>query len=171
MIDLFFAWEPLPFTLVTEHLFRRDYLSSKRDFCSPALVNAILALSERYLDFPGAEEAGTAWSSLGDGFAKEARQALITEAEDGWESENVENKKRLATRDLPSVQALGLLAMREMRWGRKTAASMLSEEAIERAEKEITSHEDDAYDALDEKNPETCAAWAVTLTGLMTLIR
>lgn len=151
LLDLFFAWEVVPFYLVYEPLFRRDYAEGRHGFCSPALVNAIMSLASRHLTADEAIQWGGSSSSLGECFFQESANHLAGEG--------------LAP-TLASIQALGLLAVRDICCGREAEAESMVLEALER----ITEMDlDDASPEAGEK--DYCAARAATLSGVLSLAR
>lgn len=108
LVDALRTWDYLPFCLFSEDLFMRDYESGSTQFCSSALLHAVLALSTRLIN-EGSDEAGllpSGWlrSQL---FADEAR-ALVKEAGQ--------------YPSLPDIQALGLLSLYHLRCGREVKA-------------------------------------------------
>ncbi|OIW30459.1 hypothetical protein CONLIGDRAFT_279533 [Coniochaeta ligniaria NRRL 30616] len=114
LLGLFFSWEFPPFTMVSEELFLRDYFQGGRQFCSPALVNAIACVATRYLEPDGATSSGDA-HLLGEQFFSEAKGLLVYEAQ---------------LPNLPSIQTFALLAVREMSCGRELEAQELCLQAV-----------------------------------------
>lgn len=150
LIELFFAWEVVPFSMVCQHLFLRDYADGSRDFCSPALVSAIMSLASLHLanDEVTRSAESSSWSER---FFHESTSILAAEG--------------LAT-TLPSIQALGLLALREMCCGREAQAESLVLGALDG----IAAM--DPEDAGPEGREEDYyAARAITLSGVLSLSR
>lgn len=114
LLGLFFSWEFPPFTMVSQDLFLRDYRSGGRRFCSPALVNAVASVATRYLEPTQTTSPGDAYL-LGEQFFAEAKGLLVLEAQ---------------IPNLPSIQALALLAVREMSCGRELEAQELCLQAL-----------------------------------------
>jgi hypothetical protein len=114
LIGLFFSWEFPPFTMVSQELFLRDYHSGGRQFCSPALVNAIASVATRYMEPDKMTSTGDA-HLLGEQFFSESKGLLVLDAQ---------------IPNLPSIQAFALLAMREMSCGRELEAQELCLQAV-----------------------------------------
>jgi hypothetical protein len=51
LIDLYFTWEQPWYPVVNEHLFRHSERANGR-YCSPLLLNSIMAVGSRYSDGP-----------------------------------------------------------------------------------------------------------------------
>jgi len=118
LVELFFTLELVPFSLVTKTLFLRDYASGRRGFCSPALVNAVMSLSSRQLTDDETSQFGGP-VALSQRFAQESRFLLDIDPLAGG---------------LPDIQALGLLAVREIYCGQQDDAEALLVAALDRAE-------------------------------------
>jgi hypothetical protein len=114
LIELFFSWEFPPFTMVSQELFLRDYHSGGRQFCSPALVNALASVATRYLEHNESNSPADA-HLLGEQFFNAAKGMLVLEAQ---------------VSNLPSIQTLALLAVREMSCGREREAQDLCLRAL-----------------------------------------
>ena len=108
LLSLYFCWEYPVFTIISEHYFRNDMRDGRRRYCSPLLVNAILAVACRLSNRPEAQsdfESRTA----GDDFFNEAEELLA----------------RDSTPDVTTVQALGIMSNREASFGREDRGWML----------------------------------------------
>ncbi|KAI5867012.1 fungal-specific transcription factor domain-containing protein [Durotheca rogersii] len=113
LLTMYFNWHYPYFTTLSRKLFYRDFLSgrsnigpNKTAYCSPLLVNAMLALGCHFSDAPCAyATVGDSWTK-GDHFFAEAKRLIV----DNDEYE----KPRLAT-----VQALALMSVREAGCGRE----------------------------------------------------
>ncbi|KAB5546840.1 hypothetical protein GE09DRAFT_967025 [Coniochaeta sp. 2T2.1] len=114
LIELFFCWEFPPFTMVCQEFFLRDYFDGGRQFCSPALVNAIASVATRYMEPDKVTSSGDAYL-LGEQFFSESKGLLILESQ---------------VPNLPSIQTFALLAMREMSFGRELEAQELCLQAV-----------------------------------------
>jgi hypothetical protein len=148
LIGLFFSWEFPPFTMVSQELFMRDYFQNKSDFCSSALVNAIASLATRYLE--ETEEVGEAYI-LGERFFRESRKLLVLEAR---------------TPNLPSIQAFGLLALRELSCGRECEAQTLCLQALH-----CVARLADEDMGVQNKTKDFIAAYSTAVSGVLTLAR
>ncbi|KAK4544368.1 Nitrogen assimilation transcription factor nit-4 [Oleoguttula mirabilis] len=114
LLNMYFTWHYTYFTTLSKTLFYRDFLLGqppettrrKTYYCSPLLVNAILALGCHFTSHSGAREDPEDSATAGDHFFKEAKRLIM---------ENDEHEKpRLAT-----VQALALMSVREAGCGRE----------------------------------------------------
>lgn len=114
LLNMYFTWHYTYFTTLSKTLFYRDFLlgkpppTAKRKtyYCSPLLVNAILALGCHFTSHSGARLNPDDSATAGDHFFKEAKRLIM---------ENDEHEKpRLTT-----VQALALMSVREAGCGRE----------------------------------------------------
>ncbi|KAI9878753.1 MAG: hypothetical protein M1830_010606 [Pleopsidium flavum] len=114
LMHMYFTWHYTYFTTLSKHLFDRDFhlgrppqeSRRKTEYCTPLLVNAMLALGCHFTSWPAARADPQDSASAGDHFFKEAKRLIL---------ENDEHEKpRLAT-----VQALALMSVREAGCGRE----------------------------------------------------
>jgi hypothetical protein len=113
LLALYFCWEyPICATVSQEH-FMDDFRKGRRRYCSSLLVNALSALASRFSDQPGIKRAGG--SNAGDDFFEEAGRLL-----------NEENDYH----ELTTIQALGVMSIREASCGRIRQSLYLSAESI-----------------------------------------
>jgi hypothetical protein len=114
LLNMYFTWHYTYFTTLSKTLFYRDFLLGRPPptarrrtyYCSPLLVNAILALGCHFTSHSGARENPDDSATAGDHFFKEAKRLIM---------ENDEHEKpRLTT-----VQALALMSVREAGCGRE----------------------------------------------------
>ncbi|KAK5117418.1 Nitrogen assimilation transcription factor nit-4 [Meristemomyces frigidus] len=114
LLNMYFTWHYAYFTTLSKTLFYRDFLLGrpphtarrKTYYCSPLLVNAILAVGCHFTSHLGAREIPEDSGTAGDHFFKEAKRLIM---------ENDEHEKpRLTT-----VQALALMSVREAGCGRE----------------------------------------------------
>ncbi|KAL8993198.1 MAG: hypothetical protein Q9169_006529 [Polycauliona sp. 2 TL-2023] len=114
LLNMYFTWHYTYFTTLSKSLFYRDFLlgmpppGTRRttEYCTPLLVNAMLALGCHFTSWPAARANELVSATAGDHFAKEAKRLLM---------ENDEHESpRLAT-----VQALALMSVREAGCGRE----------------------------------------------------
>jgi hypothetical protein len=150
LIGLFFTWEFPLFTMVSQKLFLRDYYHGSRDFCSPALVNAISALATRYMKPDLATSPGDV-DLLGETFFRESLGLLVREAR---------------VHNLTSVQAFALLAVREMSCGRELEAQELCLQAI----RLLRSFDLESLTTRGELT-EHLSSRSLTFSGLLSLIQ
>ncbi|KAF2723790.1 hypothetical protein K431DRAFT_282484 [Polychaeton citri CBS 116435] len=114
LLNMYFTWHYTYFTTLSKSLFYRDFLlgrppphaKRKTQYCTPLLVNAILALGCHFTSHGGAREVTDDSATAGDHFFREAKRLI---------KENDEHEKpRLTT-----VQALALMSVREAGCGRE----------------------------------------------------
>ncbi|KAK6827961.1 hypothetical protein PG989_005158 [Apiospora arundinis] len=113
LMNMYFNWHYPYFATLSKNLFYQDFfrgkpkgLPFKTTYCSPLLVNAMLALGCHFTDVDGAfANSGDSWTK-GDHFFAECKRLIV----DNDEYE----KPRLTT-----VQALALMSVREAGCGRE----------------------------------------------------
>ncbi|KAK1759355.1 putative nitrogen assimilation transcription factor nit-4 [Echria macrotheca] len=113
LMNMYFAWHYPYFTTLSKTMFYRDFLRGKPTsqprttvYCSPLLVNAMLALGCHFTNVAGAFAMPGDSRTKGDHFFAEAKRLIV---------ENDEYEKpRLTT-----VQALALMSVREAGCGRE----------------------------------------------------
>ncbi|KAF2188288.1 hypothetical protein K469DRAFT_748615 [Zopfia rhizophila CBS 207.26] len=114
LMNMYFCWHYTFFTTLSKSLFYRDFLlgkpppGSKRktEYCTPLLVNAMLALGCHFTSWPAARAVRDDSATAGDHFFKEAKR-LILEGD-------LHEVPALTT-----VQALALMSVREAGCGRE----------------------------------------------------
>ncbi|KAH9827591.1 Nitrogen assimilation transcription factor nit-4 [Teratosphaeria destructans] len=114
LLNMYFTWHYTYFTTLSKTSFYKDFLLGKPPantrrktwYCTPLLVNAMLALGCHFTSHAGAREDPEDSATAGDHFFKEAKRLIL---------ENDEHEKpRLTT-----VQALALMSVREAGCGRE----------------------------------------------------
>lgn len=113
LLNMYFTWHYTYFATLSKSLFFRDFFHGKREdgsiqpeYCTPLLVNAMLALGCHFTSSPAARSDPNDPSTAGDHFFKEAKRLIV--GNDEFEH------PRLAT-----VQALALMSVREAGCGRE----------------------------------------------------
>ncbi|KAF1919600.1 fungal-specific transcription factor domain-containing protein [Ampelomyces quisqualis] len=114
LISLYFCWHYSFFTTLAKNLFLREFAlghpppgSTRRMlYCTPLLVNAMLALGCHFSSWPGARADRDDSATAGDHFFRETKR-LIMEGD----------LHEVAA--LPTVQALALMSVREAGCGRE----------------------------------------------------
>jgi hypothetical protein len=113
LLNMYFTWHYTYFTTLSKSLFFRDFRkgcpsgpSRNTEYCTPLLVNAMLALGCHFTGLPAARENKDDAATAGDHFFREAKHIIM--ANDEYE------KPKLAT-----VQALALMSVREAGCGRE----------------------------------------------------
>lgn len=103
LLALYFCWEYPTFASLSKEHFLRDYAHGRHRYCSPILVNALLALGCRFSTQPNTRANPNEPRTSGDHFFKEALRLLYKETNN---------------HTLTSIQALGIMSIREASCGR-----------------------------------------------------
>ena len=104
---MYFCWHYPYFTTLSKELFYRDFLQgTPSQYCSPILVNAMLALGCHFSSKPAARADPDDSGTTGDHYFAEAKRLI-------YENEEFANAK------LCTVQALALMSVREAGCGRE----------------------------------------------------
>ncbi|EHY52842.1 hypothetical protein HRR83_007606 [Exophiala dermatitidis] len=107
-MNMYFCWHYAFFTTLAKELFYRDFLTGKSSqYCSPLLVNVMLALGCHFSTRPSARADPDDSSTTGDHFFAEAKRLL-------YENDEFANAK------ICTVQALALMSVREAGCGRES---------------------------------------------------
>jgi hypothetical protein len=114
LLNMYFCWHYAFFTTLSKNLFWADFQKGKpppgskrkSEYCSPLLVNAMLALGCHFTSRPGSRAVRDDSATAGDHFFKEAKR-LILEGD-------LHEVPALTT-----VQALALMSVREAGCGRE----------------------------------------------------
>ncbi|KAI9880982.1 MAG: hypothetical protein M1830_009476 [Pleopsidium flavum] len=105
LMGLYFCWQHPFYVLFSKECFLHDMARGRSKYCSPLLVNALLAAACAYSDRPEARTNPNDPKTAGDQFFAEARRLL-------FENENS---------SLTAVQALALMGSREASCGRDSS--------------------------------------------------
>ncbi|PSR84446.1 fungal-specific transcription factor domain-domain-containing protein [Coniella lustricola] len=103
LLMLYFCWEYPTFASLSKEHFLKDFQAGRPRFCSPMLVNAILALGCRFSRQPSTLANPDDPYSSGDHFFKECQRLYDQEDEH---------------HNLTTIQALGIMSIREASCGR-----------------------------------------------------
>ncbi|KAI8950097.1 hypothetical protein F4801DRAFT_361867 [Xylaria longipes] len=103
LLALYFCWEYPTFASLSKEHFLRDYVQGRHRYCSPILVNALLALGCRFSTQPNTRANPNEPRTSGDHFFKESLRLLYRQT----------NHHTLTT-----IQALGIMSIREASCGR-----------------------------------------------------
>ncbi|KAI8942434.1 Nitrogen assimilation transcription factor nit-4 [Plenodomus lindquistii] len=114
LISMYFCWHYSFFTTLSKNLFLQEFRLGKpapgsgrrMHYCTPLLVNAMLALGCHFTSWPAARAVRDDSATAGDHFFKEAKRLIMEE--DLHE-----------VPDLATVQALALMSVREAGCGRE----------------------------------------------------
>lgn len=160
LMTLYFTWHYPYFTTLSKPMFQRDFARGRHamptkgiGFCSPLLVNAMLALGCHFSNVPGAYAVPGDSSTKGDHFFAEAKRLIF---------ENGEYERSRQT----TVQALALMSVREAGCGREAAGWVYSGMSFRMAH-DIGLHFDDARATSDREHldDETVDARRITFWG------
>lgn len=121
LLNMYFTWHYTYFTTLSKSLFYRDFflgkpppdIRRKTEYCTPLLVNAMLALGCHFSSWPAARSDPSDSATAGDHFFKEAKRLILVNDE--------HENPRLAT-----VQALALMSVREAGCGREAKGWLYS---------------------------------------------
>lgn len=103
LLALYFCWEYPTFASLSKEHFIKDFMEGRPRFCSSMLVNALLALGCRFSTKPNTRTNPDDPRTSGDHFFKECQRLLNQE----------QNHHKLTT-----IQALGIMSIREASCGR-----------------------------------------------------
>ena len=114
LLNMYFAWHYTYFTTLSKSLFYRDFqrgktghdVKRKTTYCTPLLVNAMLALGCHFTSWPQARADPRDSATAGDHFFREAKRLIL-------ENDEHENPR------LTTVQAFALMSVREAGCGRE----------------------------------------------------
>ena len=113
LLNMYFTWHYTYFATLSKSLFFRDFWRGKRkdgstqsEYCTPLLVNAMLALGCHFTSWSASRNDPNDPSTAGDHFFKEAKRLIVEN--DEFESPG-----------LATVQALALMSVREAGCGRE----------------------------------------------------
>ncbi|KAI1624684.1 fungal-specific transcription factor domain-containing protein [Exophiala viscosa] len=107
-MNMYFCWHYAFFTTLAKELFYRDFLTGQTSqYCSPLLVNVMLALGCHFSSRPAARADPDDSGTTGDHFFAEAKRLL-------YDNDEFANAK------LCTVQALALMSVREAGCGHES---------------------------------------------------
>ena len=117
LLTLYFCWEYPTFASLSKEHFLMDFRTNRWRFCSPLVVNCLLALGSRFSTHPEARKNSQDSLTAGDHFFDEAKSILEQQVEPNQ----------------LTVQALGLMSIREASCGRNTNSWFYSGQSIRMA--------------------------------------
>ncbi|KAK0390572.1 hypothetical protein NLU13_0076 [Sarocladium strictum] len=103
LLALYFCWEYPTFASLSKEHFLRDFQDGRHRYCSPILVNALLALGCRFSTQPMTRANPNDPYTSGDHFFKESQRLFYQENDH---------------HSLTTIQALGIMSIREASCGR-----------------------------------------------------
>lgn len=143
LLALYFCWEYPTFASLSKEHFLRDFQDGRQRYCSPILVNALLALGCRFSTQPKTRENPNDPYSSGDHFFKEALRLLNDDSDH---------------HSLTVIQALGIMSIREASCGRDSESWYYSGQSIRLAIEMGLHHTPDTGD-LDELAVQSATFW------------
>lgn len=103
LLALYFCWEYPTFASLSKEHFLQDFRDGRHRYCSPILVNALLALGCRFSTQPMTRANPNDPYTSGDHFFKESQRLFNQETDH---------------HNLTTIQALGIMSIREASCGR-----------------------------------------------------
>lgn len=152
LMALYFCWEYPTFASLNKEHFLEDYRTGNQRYCSSLLINAILALGCRFSDQVQSQLNTQDSDSAGDKFFAEAKRLLDAETD---------------RHVLTTIQALGLLSIREVSCGRSSESLFYSGQSIRLAIEMGLHHEPENEESADAQ--EDNAVQSATFWGAFSL--
>ncbi|KAF3759972.1 regulation of conidiation [Cryphonectria parasitica EP155] len=149
LLMLYFCWEYPTFASLSKEHFLKDFQAGRQRFCSPMLVNALLALGCRFSRQPSTLANPDDPYSSGDHFFTEC-QRLYHQEEDHH--------------SLTTIQALGIMSIREASCGRDSESWYYAGQSIRLAIEMGLHHVSNASG-----DPDEVAVQAATFWGAFSL--
>lgn len=144
LLALYFCWEYPTFASLSKEHFLKDFFEGRTRFCSSILVNALLALGCRFSSQPATRANPNDPYTSGDHFFKEC-QRLFYQEEDHH--------------TLTTIQALGIMSIREASCGRDSESWYYAGQSIRLAiEMGLHQLQDDGRDD-DESAVQAATFW------------
>lgn len=135
VLNLYFCWEYPTLTSLSREHFLADFREGRKKFCSPLLVNSLLALGSRFSDRPGLRSSTDDPFTAGDQFFKEAERIFW-----GLDRHN----------ELTTIQALGAMAIREASCGRDDKSRYYAGQSL-RLTLEMGLHRPESHSGTDDE--------------------
>ncbi|KAM0340761.1 hypothetical protein ACHAPU_010352 [Fusarium lateritium] len=148
LLTLYFCWEYPTFASLSKEHFLHDFQDTRNRYCSPILVNALLALGCRFSTHPMSRANPNDPYTSGDHFFKEALRLLAQETDH---------------HTLTTIQALGIMSIREASCGRDSESWYYAGQSI-RLAIEMGLHR-----IMDEGDEDELAVQAATFWGAFAL--
>ena len=144
LLSLYFCWEYPTFASLSKEHFLKDFAEGRPRFCSPILVNALLALGCRFSSQPSTRANPDDPYTSGDHFFKESQRLFYQEHDH---------------HTLTTIQALGIMSIREASCGRDSESWYYAGQSIRLAiEMGLHQLEDDGNDD-DESAVQAATFW------------
>ncbi|KAI0172933.1 fungal-specific transcription factor domain-containing protein [Hypoxylon sp. FL1284] len=148
LLALYFCWEYPTFASLSKEHFVKDFIKGTHRYCSPILVNALLALGCRFSTKPNTRANPSDSRTAGDHFFKESLRLFYGES----------NHHNLTT-----IQALGIMSIREASCGRDSESWYYAGQSI-RLAVEMGLHR-----LQDDGDEDEIAVQAATFWGAFAL--
>lgn len=153
LMNLYFAWSHPHYVLFSKDHFLKDMSKGRTEYCSPLLVNAILALACTFSDRPAARTDPSRPETAGDHFFKEAMY-LLSRADEAC---------------LTTIQALAVMSIREAAAGREHHGYRLSGRCMRMA-MELGLHlKEPPCDQQEDLRPVDIEIRKITFWGIFNL--
>ncbi|KLU90481.1 hypothetical protein MAPG_10335 [Magnaporthiopsis poae ATCC 64411] len=144
LLSLYFCWEYPTFASLSKEHFIKDFQQGRRRFCSSILVNALMALGCRFSSQPNTRAKPEDPYSSGDHYFKECQRLLHEEP---------------SHHTLTTIQALGIMSIREASCGRDSESWFYAGQSIKLAiEMGLHKIQDDGADE-DEMAVQSATFW------------
>jgi hypothetical protein len=148
LLALYFCWEYPTFASLSKEHFLQDFQDGRHRYCSPILVNALMALGCRFSTHPMTRANPSDPYSSGDHFFKESQRLFDQETDH---------------HSLTTIQALGIMSIREASCGRDSESWYYAGQSI-RLAVEMGLHQ--IQEGLDE---DELAVQSATFWGAFAL--
>ncbi|UKZ60995.1 uncharacterized protein TrAtP1_002267 [Trichoderma atroviride] len=143
LLALYFCWEYPTFASLSKEHFLHDFQDGRHRYCSPILVNALLALGCRFSTQPMTRANPNDPYSSGDHFFKESQRLF---------NEEIDHHS------LTTIQALGIMSIREASCGRDSESWYYAGQSI-RLALEMGLHRIHEEDDEDELAVQSATFW------------
>jgi hypothetical protein len=143
LLALYFCWEYPIFASLSKEHFLRDFRDGRHKYCSPLLVNALLALGCRFSTHSMTRANSEGSHSAGDHFFKESQRLFDQETDH---------------HSLTTIQALGIMSIREASCGRDSESWYYVGQSIQLAFEMGLHHAPDEGDQ-DERAVQLATFW------------
>ncbi|KAF4451946.1 hypothetical protein F53441_5141 [Fusarium austroafricanum] len=148
LLALYFCWEYPTFASLSKEHFLHDFQEGRNRYCSPILVNALLALGCRFSNQPMSRANPNDPYTSGDHFFKESLRLFAQETDH---------------HNLTTIQALGIMSIREASCGRDSESWYYAGQSV-RLAIEMGLHR-----IMDEGDEDELAVQAATFWGAFAL--
>lgn len=135
LLALYFCWEYPTFASLSKEHFLKDFQNGHLRYCSPMLVNALMALGCRFSSQPSTRADENDRYTAGDHFFKESLRLYHQEADH---------------HSLTTIQALGIMSIREASCGRDSESWYYSGQSM-RLALEMGLHQNTSDGAHDDE--------------------